>query len=84
MTHPTPDPTTDYFAAEEAVAHYSEHKGGVILCFTRCEACMQNYCYEPPVAHPWAGADDLEHARETGLPEPTGICACPCAQEAQA
>lgn len=55
--------------------------GGIIICHTKCWACLADQHYEPPQAHPWADADDIEHARSTGRPEPTGNCGCYCAKE---
>ncbi|MFC9036829.1 hypothetical protein [[Kitasatospora] papulosa] len=53
-----------------------------IICYAQCESCQFGYCYEPPEAHRWAGAEDIEHAAATGQPEPTGLCACRCAHPA--
>jgi hypothetical protein len=50
-----------------------------IVCYARCWSCMFGHCYSPPKPHPWAGAEDVEHAQATGQPEPTGNCACSCA-----
>jgi hypothetical protein len=55
---------------------------GVIVCYARCWACMFDQHHDPPQPHPWAGDEDIEHARATGQPEPTGNCACPCARAA--
>lgn len=53
-----------------------------IICYAQCESCQCGYCYDPPQTHGWAGPEDIEHAAATGLPEPAGICACPCAHPA--
>lgn len=53
----------------------------VIVCYAKCYACMYGHCFDPPQAHIWADSEDIEHARATGQEEPTGLCACPCAQE---
>ena len=53
----------------------------VIVCHAWCVPCQFDQCHPEPTPHPWAGPDDIEHAREAGRPEPTGNCACPCARE---
>lgn len=53
---------------------------GAIVCYTKCWACMYGSHFDPPRPHPWADADDREHAANTGQPEPTGNCACQCAR----
>lgn len=70
----------DRKAVEEFKEYLTARRGKIVMCFTRCEPCMQNFCFDPPEEHSWAGADDLAHARENDLPEPTGICACDCAR----
>lgn len=55
---------------------------GLIVCCTRCWACQFDQHMDPPKAHPWADAEDVAHAKQTGQPEPTGNCACRCAKEA--
>lgn len=51
-----------------------------IICYTKCESCMYGYHYEPPRPHRWAGDEDIDHAKATGQPEPTGNCGCWCAK----
>lgn len=51
-----------------------------IVCYAQCWACMCDQHYDPPKPHPWAGAEDIEHAQAMGKPAPTGNCACHCAQ----
>ena len=72
MTQPAP---------EEAAALVEALQGpSVIICYAQCEPCQWGQCYDEPTPHPWAGPDDVEHARNTGQPEPTGNCACSCAR----
>lgn len=54
---------------------------GVIVCYARCWACQFDEHHNPPKPHPWADADDLEHAKNTGQQPPIGNCACHCAKE---
>jgi hypothetical protein len=54
-----------------------------IICHTKCEPCMFGFHYDPPAPHPWAGPEDIDHARETGQPEPTGNCGCHCARSSR-
>lgn len=37
---------------------------------------MTGCCYDDPVLHPWADADDVDAAREAGQEAPTGWCGC--------
>lgn len=53
---------------------------GAIVCYTKCWACQFGDHFDPPKPHPWADIDDIEHARNTGQAEPTGVCACSCAK----
>ena len=73
MTQPTPD---DVKAIAEALQ--SQH---AIVCYAQCEPCQWGMCYDEPTPHPWFNAEDIEHARTTGQPEPTGNCACSCAKD---
>ena len=50
------------------------------VCYSRCWSCQFDQHYDPPQLHPWWDDEDVEHARATGQPEPTGNCACRCAQ----
>jgi hypothetical protein len=54
--------------------------GPAIVCYAKCEPCQWGQHYDEPAPHPWAGAEDREHAAATGQPEPTGNCACSCAR----
>lgn len=51
-----------------------------IVCWSRCWTCMFDQHYDPPTPHSWADDEDIAHAKATGQPEPTGNCACRCAQ----
>lgn len=52
----------------------------VIVCYSKCWACMFGEHYEPAQWHSWADVDDIEHARDTGQDDPsTQRCGCPCA-----
>lgn len=64
----------------EALAEALEGRRPAIICYAKCESCMWGYCYDEPAPHRWAGPEDIEHARATGQPEPTGNCACSCAR----
>ncbi|MEU6057964.1 hypothetical protein [Streptomyces sp. NPDC047097] len=74
MTRP---PTSEVAAALVAALR---GETPAIICPTRCEPCMYDQHYTAPAPHPWAGPEDIEHARATGQPEPTGSCGCWCAQ----
>ena len=53
---------------------------GVIICWAKCEPCMFGSHYDEPTWHTWAGVEDVEHASNTGQPDPrVGRCACACA-----
>lgn len=64
---------------EAAALNQAIADGNAIVCYARCQPCMFGQCYDPPQHHGWADDDDREHARNTGQPEPTGRCGCPCA-----
>lgn len=49
--------------------------------YERCFPCQTDGHFDPPQAHRWADEEDIEHARKTGQPEPTGRCGCWCAEE---
>lgn len=53
----------------------------MIVCYAKCEECRNGCCFEPPIAHSWADANDIAYAASIGEPAPIGLCACPCAQE---
>lgn len=53
--------------------------GNAIVCYAKCWPCTANGHYDPPQHHVWADDEDIEHARKTGQPEPTGRCGCWCA-----
>lgn len=42
----------------------------------RCWSCMTACCYPKPTVHVWYDDDDVQHARNTGQPPPTGLCGC--------
>jgi hypothetical protein len=51
---------------------------GIRVQYARCWACMLGQC--PGGNHPWADADDIEHAKATGQPDPSEQkCGCVCA-----
>lgn len=53
----------------------------VVVCWSKCAACTYGYGEACPGGeHGWADEEDREHARQTGQPEPTGLCGCPCAK----
>lgn len=51
-----------------------------IVCYVTCWDCMSGNCHQPPAPHPWWDDEDVEHAKATGQPAPTGNCVCPCAR----
>jgi hypothetical protein len=56
-------------------------EGGVIICWTKCWPC--NFGQHPGGEHTWADADDIEHAQNTGQPDPSSqSCGCWCVKEA--
>lgn len=55
---------------------------GITICYAKCEPCQFGDHFTPPERHRWAGQDDIEHAANTGQPEPTGNCGCWCATPA--
>jgi len=65
-----PEFASAYIADGQATVHYA-----------RCWPCQSNGHFDPPQAHRWADEEDIEHARNTGQPEPTGRCGCWCAEE---
>jgi hypothetical protein len=42
----------------------------------RCWPCQTGQCYDQPTEHVWWDSDDVEHARNTGQPDPAGLCGC--------
>ena len=42
----------------------------------RCWPCMTDECFETPRRHPWWDVDDVDHAKVTGQPAPSGWCGC--------
>jgi hypothetical protein len=66
--------------AAEALAAALRGEAPAIVCYAKCGPCMYGCHYDEPTPHPWAGDEDIEHARATGQPEPTGICGCSCAR----
>lgn len=54
--------------------------GTVVVCLTKCWSCMFGEHHEPPKWHTWADDEDIEHARQTGQPDPrSSRCGCSCA-----
>jgi len=66
-------------ATREALAAALQN-GAAIVCHAQCVPCQFGQCQPTPTPHPWAGAEDREHAAAIGQPEPTGNCACNCAR----
>lgn len=51
----------------------------VIVCYTRCWACMVGEC--PGGWHTWADAEDVANAEHMGHPDPRAQkCACACTE----
>ncbi|MEU8682911.1 excisionase family protein [Streptomyces sp. NPDC048611] len=67
--------------AIEALIAALQGKTPATICFARCESCMQGRHYRTVTPHPWAGAEDIQHALVTGQPEPSGSCGCHCAPD---
>jgi hypothetical protein len=42
-----------------------------IVCYTHCYPCRFDEHHEPPQWHTWADDEDIQHAKATGLPDPT-------------
>lgn len=56
------------------------NSGQAIVCYSQCYSCMAGCCYDPPRWHTWADQDDIEHAAQTGQPDPSDSrCGCRCA-----
>lgn len=54
--------------------------GNAIVCMTKCWWCMFDSHFDPPKWHTWADDEDIEHARDTGQPDPRASrCGCYCA-----
>lgn len=51
----------------------------VTICYSTCWSCKFDHHFDPPQRHGWADAEEIDDARTAGLPLPTGLCACPCA-----
>lgn len=50
---------------------------GTIIHYVACWNCLLDMC--PGGPHDWADQDDIDHARSTGQPDPTGQpCRCVC------
>ena len=59
-------------------------QAAVVVCLKTCWNCKFGHHYMPPQWHTWADADDMEHARSTGQPDPsTRPCGCVCADPAR-
>lgn len=56
-------------------------RGDAIVCLTKCWDCSLDQWHQvPPKWHTWADNEDIEHAKNTGQPDPsTSRCGCPCA-----
>lgn len=51
---------------------------GIRVQYARCWSCICGQC--PGGGHPWADAEDIEHAKATGQPDPMDQkCGCVCA-----
>lgn len=54
--------------------------GNYIVCYTKCWGCMTGEHFDPERWHQWADGEDVEHAANTGQPDPSGQrCGCYCA-----
>ena len=70
--------------AEAAAAlDVAVRSGNLIACYSTCWECKFDQHCEPPAPHPWWDSEDVEHAKATGRPAPTGNCACHCAKPAE-
>lgn len=55
-------------------------RGENVVCYANCYSCMFDCHFDPPQWHTWADSEDIEHARNTGQPDPsTSRCGCSCA-----
>lgn len=56
--------------------------------YAKCWSCQMgadSQHFDPPRWHSWADEDDVDHARETGQPDPRDKrCACWCAEAGKA
>lgn len=60
----------------------SLEQGRAIVCSTQCWPCQFGQHEDPPRWHTWADHEDIEHAAQTGQPDPsTSRCGCRCAVE---
>lgn len=68
---------------DNAVGGCEHLPGGIIITYTRCWGCICGQHFDEPTWHSWAGADDIEHAENTGQ-DVEAIkgqrCACECAR----
>ncbi|KQN99672.1 hypothetical protein ASF21_12760 [Arthrobacter sp. Leaf234] len=54
---------------------------GISICYSKCWPCQFGECETS--WHTWADADDIEHAKRTGQPDPSAQrCGCYCQKEA--
>lgn len=54
----------------------------IIVCYTKCWAC--NFDQHDSKWHPWADFEDVEHAANTGQPDPSDQkCGCYCCADAK-
>lgn len=54
--------------------------GQAIVCYSKCYSCMFGLCPSPRRWHSWADDEDIAHAAEHGLPDPSDSrCGCSCA-----
>jgi hypothetical protein len=62
----------------ERVRNAEFRDDGTIVHYVACWNCLLHMC--PGGPHDWADEDDIEHARLTDQPDPTGQpCNCTCA-----
>ena len=62
----------------------------VVVCYSLCEPCQFGCHFDPPEWHSWAGPEDIDHAANTGQPDPSpspcacGICGTPPTEQQRA
>ena len=47
----------------------------------RCEGCLWDHHFDPPMVHTWFDAQDVAEAAERNVPIPTGACTCYCSSD---
>lgn len=78
MSAPEPQKLTDEKAAEVVAAI---ERGDAIVCYAKCWPCQFGQHFDPTMWHTWADGEDVQHARNTGQPDPSkSRCGCWCAE----